>query len=583
MKRLNKKFNFLCNSNKFVPIYREVVGISLNFKINFNNFCNNLKFCKNYHVNLNKLFATIQTKRKFNLQNNTLQNNLQNSLQNSLQNEMFEFIVSQEHAGKKLRDVLTLFLEKNLQNTLQKNTQNNTQNSLQNSLQNLTNNKIRKMIENGNVYINNEIECFGSTICKFGDFISFFIIDNTLQNSLQNTQTLQPFTQHDTNSLQNSLQNILHNNSLQNNSLQQEILYEDNNFIAFNKPPNITTDLLNFTKINKKIKNNYFLVHRLDKETSGIILIAKNLKMKIFLENLFLEKLIKKTYLAICSNLKDYNNDYNENYNNCKDNDYNNCKDKNYNKNYNNLEIGQFGIINDGIILKKKIGNELIFTTVVNNNSINNSLNNSINGKKLFKNKIFKNKIKSEKNKSEKDYKILSAETHFEVITTSLQNNLQNNLQNSLQNSLQTHNTTLQKNNFNNFNNKYYLLKINPKTGRTHQIRVHLSKSLNLSILGDKLYGGKLIKYFYINRQMLHAYEIEFNYSLFLNNNLKDTNKLEEINNLENTNMENTNMEEIKDTNVVKMDKNGMIKIKAPIPLDFKRVENYLFKGEFKY
>ena len=51
-----------------------------------------------------------------------------------------------------------------------------------------------------------------------------------------------------------------------------------------------------------------------------------------------------------------------------------------------------------------------------------------------------------------------------------------------------------------------------PKTGRTHQIRVHLS-ALNTPVAGDMLYGGRTRSKKYKNifaRQMLHAYRIEF-------------------------------------------------------------------------
>ena len=51
---------------------------------------------------------------------------------------------------------------------------------------------------------------------------------------------------------------------------------------------------------------------------------------------------------------------------------------------------------------------------------------------------------------------------------------------------------------------KYYLLEIKPQTGRTHQIRVHLS-SLNLPLLGDQLYKGPPAP-----RLMLHAQKIGF-------------------------------------------------------------------------
>lgn len=49
-----------------------------------------------------------------------------------------------------------------------------------------------------------------------------------------------------------------------------------------------------------------------------------------------------------------------------------------------------------------------------------------------------------------------------------------------------------------------------PKTGRTHQVRVHL-KQINTPIIGDKVYGNsKVNKKMKIERQLLHAYKISF-------------------------------------------------------------------------
>lgn len=60
------------------------------------------------------------------------------------------------------------------------------------------------------------------------------------------------------------------------------------------------------------------------------------------------------------------------------------------------------------------------------------------------------------------------------------------------------------------FNGTFSKVLVKPKTGRTHQIRVHLSYLKN-PILGDKLYGSdKLNQKFNVDRHYLHAKKISF-------------------------------------------------------------------------
>lgn len=54
------------------------------------------------------------------------------------------------------------------------------------------------------------------------------------------------------------------------------------------------------------------------------------------------------------------------------------------------------------------------------------------------------------------------------------------------------------------------LVELTLETGRTHQIRVHLS-NIGHPIFGDTLYGIDESDENYIDRQALHAYELEFN------------------------------------------------------------------------
>ena len=54
-------------------------------------------------------------------------------------------------------------------------------------------------------------------------------------------------------------------------------------------------------------------------------------------------------------------------------------------------------------------------------------------------------------------------------------------------------------------------IRLSPKTGRTHQIRVHLA-SIGHPVLGDSLYGGKTGKGVAMPRQALHAHKLELEY-----------------------------------------------------------------------
>lgn len=57
----------------------------------------------------------------------------------------------------------------------------------------------------------------------------------------------------------------------------------------------------------------------------------------------------------------------------------------------------------------------------------------------------------------------------------------------------------------------YALLEVEPKTGRTHQIRAHLA-AIGHPIVGDALYGGKKanLELQEVKRQFLHAYYLRF-------------------------------------------------------------------------
>ena len=71
------------------------------------------------------------------------------------------------------------------------------------------------------------------------------------------------------------------------------IIYEDKDLIALNKPAGVNFDWA------LAEKSELLPVHRLDKDTSGVILFAKNEKAAEYLKKLFQSREIKKTYLTL--------------------------------------------------------------------------------------------------------------------------------------------------------------------------------------------------------------------------------------------------------------------------------------------
>ncbi len=96
--------------------------------------------------------------------------------------------------------------------------------------------------------------------------------------------------------------------SLADKILNEYLIFSCDQFIAINKPHGIAAQggskitisidhALQY--LNETEKSQYKLVHRLDKDTSGVFIIAKNLNSAILLGEAFREKQIQKTYIAI--------------------------------------------------------------------------------------------------------------------------------------------------------------------------------------------------------------------------------------------------------------------------------------------
>lgn len=88
--------------------------------------------------------------------------------------------------------------------------------------------------------------------------------------------------------------------------MQLKILYEDDNIIAVDKPEGISSIKENdksaetvHSILQKECDEKLFIVHRLDKDVSGVMLFAKNSSMHKFLNKQFENHLIEKKYIAL--------------------------------------------------------------------------------------------------------------------------------------------------------------------------------------------------------------------------------------------------------------------------------------------
>jgi len=88
--------------------------------------------------------------------------------------------------------------------------------------------------------------------------------------------------------------------------MKLKILYEDDNIIAVDKPEGISSIKENnksaetvHSILQKEFDEKLFIVHRLDKDVSGVMLFAKNSSTHKFLNKQFENHLIEKKYIAL--------------------------------------------------------------------------------------------------------------------------------------------------------------------------------------------------------------------------------------------------------------------------------------------
>ena len=175
-------------------------------------------------------------------------------------NNTIKFLVDEKNNGKRL----DVFLAENINH--------------------LTRSFLKKLIENGQVKLNKKVLKTPSTKVKYKDQVIINIIEN-------NEQKIRP------------------------KKIKLNIIYEDNDILVINKPKgmvvhpgagNYENTLVNalLFKYKKKLSNvngslRPGIVHRIDKETSGLLVVAKNNLAHSNLGDQFSNHSIKRKYLCL--------------------------------------------------------------------------------------------------------------------------------------------------------------------------------------------------------------------------------------------------------------------------------------------
>jgi RluA family pseudouridine synthase len=236
--------------------------------------------------------------------------------------------------------------------------------------------QLKTAIEKNQCRVNQRIEHFASTTLVAGDHISFSV--EGLETKKQETFSFK----------------------------ESSIIYEDHELLIYNKPAGVSSDGPEMLESIKQNKPGFELLHRLDRDTTGLLMFTKGSLFREQMIAAFKQQKIEKVYLALV----------------------------------------------DGIPKQSK--------GVIDN---------------------YLKKIHSYKGQSLWGGTTSSHEGHHALTSWEV----------------------LKK------GREVSLLRCYPKTGRTHQIRVHLSE-LGHPILGDTQYGKKVKSKYNARRCFLHAYELSF-------------------------------------------------------------------------
>ena len=88
---------------------------------------------------------------------------------------------------------------------------------------------------------------------------------------------------------------------MKNADVRPEVIYEDSEVLVLNKPAGLLSESKGEYCPEKTLADFGLVAHRLDRDTSGVIILAKNDKVRDFLKKQFQDRTTRKTYFAVVS------------------------------------------------------------------------------------------------------------------------------------------------------------------------------------------------------------------------------------------------------------------------------------------
>ena len=86
---------------------------------------------------------------------------------------------------------------------------------------------------------------------------------------------------------------------LKNADVVPSVLYEDENVIVVDKPAGLLSEAKGEYCPERTLADSGFVAHRLDRDTSGVMILAKNEEVQKFLKKQFQDRKVHKTYYAV--------------------------------------------------------------------------------------------------------------------------------------------------------------------------------------------------------------------------------------------------------------------------------------------